>query len=107
LEWGLHGVVVPEWAERFNPMSIGSIDQLKTAITAVCASLYEVGNVPSPKSAIYLAVGCDLEASDLICRALVSGKLAEVTSDTVQLTAAGFELGRKCSAIYASAKARG
>ena len=74
-------------------------EEVMTAIAAVTSTLEELGNPVSPASSIYLALGMDLGRYDLVAKVLSDAGLANVTSETIQLTEKGLDIGRQCSAL--------
>jgi predicted transcriptional regulator len=79
--------------------------QLQNRIAIICGTLQETG--PAPASSIYLALGMDITAWEMIRGILTDAGLATVTpAHEVRLTPAGEDLGRKCNEVLARLKAQ-
>jgi len=79
---------------------------VRRLITATCAALYELrdeGLGPMmPASTLYVALGMDIHAYEVVARIMRDSGLVTTTSETITLTWKGLDLGRKiCECLEA------
>ena len=80
-------------------------------ISSITSALYDLDvneqimGGRAPASSIYLALGMDIAEYRTITSVMAELGLLDVRPDTVALTAKGRDLGAKCSAILAEARA--
>lgn len=68
-------------------------NELKAYVCAIATTLVETGNPLAPASAIYMALGCNIDDYNATARCMLAIGLIRLTSETIQLTEKGIDFG--------------